>query len=91
MESTAHETVALSHLPTGARLLFRSRNEWRAAAIAEFNENKVSIHVASPSGRTYRIYRPIDSLLIFDGRFFRLTGENPPPDKADFTMYDPRW
>lgn len=83
--------VKLSLLPTGTRLLFRSRNEWRAAAIAGFAGERVSIQIASPRGRTYRIYRPMDSLLTFDGRFYRLTAENSAPVNAEIASYDRRW
>lgn len=90
MEHSAGK-VKLSLLPTGTRLLFRSRNEWRAAAIAGFDGEKASIHIASPRGRTYRIYRSVDSLLTFDGRFYRLTAENSAPVNAQLASYDRRW
>lgn len=77
-------------MPTGARLLFRSREEWRAATISGITGDRISIHIASPRGRTYRITRTPDTELHFDGRFFRLAAEFV-TDKAPFATYDPRW
>ena len=57
----------LADLPVGARLLIRSRLDWRFATIARVGEEKITLTVCSPTGRTYRLRRPPDFPLYLHG------------------------
>jgi hypothetical protein len=48
-------SLTVGDLPTGTRVVIRSRTDWRTGAIARSNDEKVTVSVASPSGRNYRI------------------------------------
>jgi hypothetical protein len=80
----------LGALPVGARLILRCRRDWRAAAVAAFEPElaRVVLSVASPSGHTYRVRRPADSLLTQDGPLPVLGGGT---WRACFARYDLRW
>ncbi|MEW6362013.1 MAG: hypothetical protein AB1477_07845 [Acidobacteriota bacterium] len=83
--------ITLSQMPIGSRILFRSRNEWRAASIARVADGRVSIQIASPLGRIYRISRSADTALYFDGRFYRLRPKVNSGDFVPVAVYDRRW
>lgn len=57
----------LADLPIGARLLVRSRTDWRFATIAAATPERITLTVCSPSGRTYRLRREPDLPLHLDG------------------------
>lgn len=59
--------LTLGSLPLGSRLILRSRKDWRTAAIVAVNVDRITLSVASPSGYTYRMYRPLDAPLVYDG------------------------
>lgn len=86
--------LTLGSLPVGARLVVRCRKDWRAATIAgrEVKEGdvepRVVLNVASPSGHTYRLRRPHDSLLAHEGAV-PLLGEG--HWRVGLVRYDPRW
>ena len=62
------ETVlTLGSLPVGARLVLRCRKDWRDAVVAAVSLEAITLSVGSPSGHTYRVRRPHDSLLLLDG------------------------
>jgi hypothetical protein len=82
------ETLTLADLPVGARLLVRGRKDWRAATIVALSTEAVTLSVGSPKGRTYRLRRPPDSPLSFEGSI-PLLGEG--LWRAGLVAYDQRW
>ena len=66
LESVTNST--LGSLPIGARLVLRCRKDWREAVVAQFQNDKVVLQVVAVSGKTYRVRRPPESVIIFDGR-----------------------
>ncbi len=84
------EPATLGSLPVGARLILRCRADWRLAAVASFEPDgaRVVLNVASPTGHTYRVRRPSDSPLAFDGGI-PILGEG--CWRAGLARYDVRW
>lgn len=85
--STA-EARTLSSLPVGARLILRCRKDWRDATIVAVTPEAVTLSVFSPKGRTYRLRRPLDSPLSFDGPI-PVLGEG--HWRTGLARYDARW
>jgi hypothetical protein len=84
------ETKILADLPIGARLLVRSKKDWRSAVISKVIEETVTLIVSSPSGFSYRLRRNLNTKISFDGALPIL--ENPDENWRDnFTKYDYRW
>ena len=83
--------MTLEKLPVGARLLVRSRIDWRFAAVARIAEEKVVLTVCSPTGRTYRLRRDLDTELVFEGEIPILKIETDEDWRENFTLYDSRW
>ena len=81
------QTLGSLHL--GARLIFRSRKDWRAATVVHASSEKVTLAVCAPSGYIYRVRRPPDAPLYFDGAFFLLDASA--AWRANFARYDSRW
>ncbi len=87
----------LGALPVGARLILRCRADWRAATVAAFDEAnaRVVLNVASPGGHTYRVRRPADSPLTYDGHFPVLGEGSWRADRNDSTAWEsasmPAW
>jgi hypothetical protein len=80
--------LTLGSLPLGSRLILRSRKDWRTAAIVAVNVDRITLSVASPSGHTYRMYRPHDAPLVYDGSIPML-GEG--GWRFGLARYDVRW
>ena len=80
----------LGSLPVGARLILRCRADWRAATVASFerDRDRVVLNVASPSGHTYRVRRPSEAALAYDGHL-PVLGEG--QWRAGLARYDVRW
>ncbi len=93
--ATGPRPPTLGSLPVGARLVLRCRKDWRAATIAGFESKedeatpRVVLNVASPTGHTYRVRRPHDSLLSYDGPIPLLGGEG--HWRVQLARYDVRW
>jgi hypothetical protein len=87
----AEDQITLGELPVGARLLVRSRKDWRSAVISRFFEDKATLIVCSPTGRTYRLRRILESEVIFDGKIPILKFDAPEDWRDNFTKYDFRW
>lgn len=89
-ELASTEVVTLGSLPVGARLILRCRADWRAATVSAFELElgRVVLNVASPKGGTYRVRRPADASLSYDGHV-PLLGEG--HWRAGFARYDVRW
>jgi hypothetical protein len=80
----------LGALPVGARLILRCRADWRAATVASYEpaSGRVVLNVASPTGHTYRVRRPADAALTYDGHC-PVLGEG--QWRAALARYDVRW
>ncbi|PYS84158.1 MAG: hypothetical protein DMF67_06550 [Acidobacteria bacterium] len=86
--ATEVEEPTLGSLPVGARLVLRCRADWRAATVAAFEPERVVLNVASPTGHAYRVRRPHDSPLAFDGGIPVLGAGC---WRAGLARYDVRW
>ncbi len=87
----AETSKTLRDLPIGARLLVRSKKDWRFAVISKFDAEKATLIVCSPSGRTYRLRRFLDAEIIFDGKIPILKFEPQENWRENFSKYDLRW
>ncbi|MBA2341784.1 MAG: hypothetical protein H0V88_15450 [Pyrinomonadaceae bacterium] len=85
------ETSTLAALPLGARLMLRCRADWRDATIISVAPDRITLSVNAPSGRTYRVRRPADAELWFDGAMPVLGDENKGTWRAGLARYDARW
>lgn len=90
LASAGDAAPTLGGLPVGARLILRCRADWRTATVAFLDaaNGRVVLNVASPGGHTYRVRRPADSPLAYDGHF-PVLGEG--PWRAGLARYDVRW
>jgi hypothetical protein len=90
MPSAKH---TIKDLPIGSRILYRSKENWRTAAVSRFDETSVTLTVCSPTGRTYRLKRMGDAEICFEGALaILLTREFENEDwKENFGGYDRRW
>jgi hypothetical protein len=87
----AAAVMTLGALPLGARLVLRCRKDWRTATVVSIELEKITLSVNSPTGRTYRMRRPPDAPLIFDGSV-PLLGETASSCwRAALARYDVRW
>ena len=83
--------LTLSNLPLGGRLLVRSKKNWRVAVVSRIREDSITISVASPGGYCYRLRRPLDAQLAFDGKIPFLMLESAEQWRENFSTYDMRW
>ncbi len=81
----------LSDLPIGSRILYRAKDEWRCAVISKMDTEKATLIVSSPSGRTYRLRRLIESEIFFDGIIPLLKDSKAENWRENITKYDIRW
>jgi hypothetical protein len=88
---TSQALKTLRELPIGARLLIRSKTDWRSAVVVRFDPEKATISVCSPTGRTYRLRRGLEAEIIFDGGIPILKIESDENWRENFTKYDFRW
>jgi hypothetical protein len=78
----------LEALPLGAHLILRCRKDWRDATIIAISPDKITLSVNAPSGRTYRVRRPPDTLLTIENSLPVIgTGSW----RVNFARYDVRW
>ncbi|HEX8178078.1 MAG TPA: hypothetical protein VF525_00905 [Pyrinomonadaceae bacterium] len=94
LSASAHATVpaaTLAQLPLGARLILRCRKDWRTAVVAAIALDAVTLSVCSPSGHTYRVRRPHDAPLTYDGRIPLLCTGEAACWRAALARYDARW
>ncbi|REJ77807.1 MAG: hypothetical protein DWQ47_15690 [Acidobacteria bacterium] len=85
------EPAFLGDLLVGSRLLYRSRNDWRWAAVAKRTEERAVLTVTSPKGGTYRLRRSLWSEIVFDGELPILRIENEEDWRENLADYDTRW
>jgi hypothetical protein len=82
------QLLTLADLPPYAHLILRCRKDWRDATIVALSPEQATLSVSSPTGRTYRLRRPLASPLIFDGPIPLLgTGSW----RNGLARYDARW
>lgn len=87
----AETQITLNELAVGTRLVVRSRTDWRFAAVAKIADERVTITVASPSGRNYRLWRDGDSEVFLEGVIPILLYDEPDDWRENFGNYDTRW
>ena len=84
--------ATLASLPLGGRLLIRLKKDWRAAAVVRRIDEIAVLSVASPGGHSYRVRRPLDAGLGYDGKIPFLVCEfDAEPWRQNFSSYDLRW
>jgi len=83
--------ITLRELPIGARLLIRSKKDWRVAVVSQFYEEKATLIVCSPNGGTYRLRRLLEMEIIFDGKIPILKSDLEDSWRDNFCKYDVRW
>ena len=88
---TAKNQITLDQLAVGARLLVRSRKDWRFAAVSKIIEEHIVLTVCSPTGRTYRLRRDMDSEITFEGTIPILKYDELEDWRENFGSYDIRW
>ena len=91
MAPAAGRRTTLDQLAIGARLMVRSRTDWRFAAVSKIAEERVVLTVCSPTGRTYRLRRELDTEVILDGQLAILPYESDDTWRDNFGRYDSRW
>jgi hypothetical protein len=83
--------ITLRELPIGARLLIRSKTDWRSAVVCRHREEKATLAVCSPTGRTYRLHRNLECEVLIEGFIAILKIETDDTWRENFTKYDFRW
>ncbi|NNE97583.1 MAG: hypothetical protein HKN25_01045 [Pyrinomonadaceae bacterium] len=86
-----HQQTKISDFPIGTRLVYRAKDDWRSAVISKFGQEKATLIVCSPTGRTYRLRRDLDSKVVFDGKIPVLIIKAKENWRENFTSYDNRW
>ncbi len=81
----------LGQFPTGSRLVFRSKKDWRVAVVCRKADDTVSISVSSPTGYNYRLRRPAEVEIEYVGNIPCLISEELDDWRTNFTSYDRRW
>lgn len=87
----ARTQITLQQLPTGTRLIVRSRVDWRFAAVSRVSDEKVVLTVCSPKGRTYRLWREVDCEIDVEGTIPILRHDIDDNWRDNFGSYDLRW
>ena len=87
----ANQIHTLDKLTVGSRLIVRSRTDWRFAAVSRISEERITLTVCSPSGRTYRLWRAHDVELQLEGSIPVLPYETEDTWRDNFCGYDNRW
>ncbi len=83
--------VTLDQLAVGTRLLVRSRVDWRFAAVSRIAEEMVVLTGCSPTGRTYRLRREMETELVMEGPVPVLPYDCQTACHDNFGRYDRRW
>lgn len=87
----AETKITLAQMSIGSRLIVRSRKDWRHAAVAKVADERVVLTVCSPTGRTYRLRRALDSEVVIRGTVHILAHDQPDDWRENFSRYDLRW
>jgi len=91
LKNPSENPKTLGEFPIGARLLVRSRKDWRTAVVSQFDAEKATLIVCSPNGRTYRLRRLLEIEIIFDGTMPMLKSDLEENWRENFSKYDFRW
>ena len=91
MKNSFANPKTLGEFPIGARLLVRTKKDWRVAVVSQFYEEKATLIVCSPNGRTYRLRRLLEVEIIFDGEIPILKTDLDEDWRENFSKYDFRW
>jgi len=81
----------LGHLPVGARLVYRAKADWRDAVVSRRGEEKVTLIVSSPAGRTYRLSRASECEVRRIGSVIVLFSDVEDEWRENYAIYDRRW
>ncbi len=87
----AENKITLDQLGIGSRLVVRSRAGWRFAAVSKIADERIVLTVCSPTGRTYRLRRNLDSEISIEGTIPVLIHDEPEDWRLNFCQYDLRW
>ena len=87
----AAKTVKLANVPLGGRLLVRSRTDWRTAVVSRISEDRITLSVASPKGRNYRLGRDPELQVGYENGLHFLCCEQAEQWTENFASYDSRW
>lgn len=91
LENSLDNFKTLADFPIGARLLVRTKKDWRVAVVSQFHLERVTLIVCSPNGKTYRLRRGAESEIVLDGEFPILKIEIEENWRDNFSKYDFRW
>lgn len=83
--------MTLDQLPTGSRLLVRSKTTWRFAAVSRIIEETVVLTVSSPKGCNYRLRRGKDTEINTEGIIPVLNPSDTEDWRENFMELDRRW
>lgn len=81
----------LGDLSVGERLLYRSKTDWRWAAVARRTDKIAVLTVCSPKGGTYRIRRSLWVKICFEGDVPLLKSDRSENWRGNLADYDNRW
>ncbi|MBA3334035.1 MAG: hypothetical protein H0T08_00315, partial [Acidobacteria bacterium] len=88
MKNFTDNPKTLGEFPIGARLLVRTKKDWRVAVVSQFDTQKATLIICSPAGRTYRVRRCLKSIIVYDGGIPLLKIETAENWRENFTRYD---
>ena len=87
----AKAVMKLANIPLGGRLLIRSRTDWRTAVVSRIGEDRITLSVASPKGRNYRLGRDPKLRVECENGILFLCSEHTEQWRDNFAAYDSRW
>lgn len=91
MAAPKAKVTTLDKLLIGTRLIVRSRTDWRFAAVSKIADERVVLTVCSPTGRTYRLRRDLDTEVVIEGKLAIIPYESDDSWRDNFGHYDHRW
>ena len=83
--------MKLANIPLGGRLLIRSRTDWRTAVVSRVSEERITLSVASPKGRNYRLGRDPKLEVECENGVHILCSKQTEQWRENFATYDTRW
>ena len=87
----AKAMMKLANIPLGGRLLVRARTDWRTAVVSRVSEDRITLSVASPKGRNYRLGRDPELRVDCENGLHFLCCDHAELWNENFASYDPRW
>lgn len=84
-------TQNIFELPTGIRVVVRSKTDWRFGAIAKRSDERITLTVASPTGRNYRIQVTAKTKVSLNGKMPVIKADAPDDWHENLARYDRRW